>query len=659
MTNEKNSGSYFWRGGEQIELEKEDEFFTVRIEDDAELEKVQALPGVSQINPVQGGIFKVKVTPDQRDEAMSRVRSADIGSVYAHHAYRPANADNSRYYLTERITVKFKADADRHAIENIMAAAGLRLIKEYPGTDQTYLFEVTAAAKKNPIKVANDLAAMDEVAYAEPNLINRFATSYVPQDTYFNRQWHLRSWEGPQLVADADVSAVQAWDITRGSRDIVVAVLDDGVDLDHPDFAAPDKVVFPKDYVDGDSNPFPTSQRQDYHGTPCAGVAVADENGEGVVGVAPGCALMPIRFPLSADDDLLWEIFDYAGQRADVISCSWGPVPAFAPLSQLIKDKFQQLTASGGPRGLGCVIVFAAGNYNAPLYDPDNREFEWAHPRYGIRKQRGPILNGNATHPDVIAVAASTSLNRKAAYSNWGKAVTVCAPSNNFHPLKPRETPVPGRGIWTTDNERVGAGFSHGSQFTGTFGGTSSATPLVAGIAALMISANPELTAGQVKQILQEAADKIKDNEPDIVLGLSKGTYDETGHSEWFGYGRVNAAEAVQRAAGLRQVEPDIEELNVGAAFEGSMGQSEEVKLFKINVGNTLRVMLDGPDDEQDFDLYIKRDSIPTTRDYDARGYSADADEQLVIEAVEPGTYFIMVRSYWGTGDFSLNVTLD
>ena len=88
--------------------------------------------------------------------------------------------------------------------------------------------------------------------------------------------------------------------------------------------------------------------------------------------VAPGCSLMPIRFPLNADDDLMNSIYDYVGKRADVISCSWGPIPLYAPLGSLINDKLHEIFTSGGTRNKGCVIVFAAGNYNCPLNDPSN-----------------------------------------------------------------------------------------------------------------------------------------------------------------------------------------------------------------------------------------------------------------------------------------------
>jgi subtilisin-like proprotein convertase family protein len=105
-----------------------------------------------------------------------------------------------------------------------------------------------------------------------------------------------------------------------------------------------------------------------------------------------------------------------------------------------------------------------------------------------------------------------------------------------------------GRGITTTDNEIHGSGFTENSEYTDRFGGTSSATPLVAGIASLVISANPNLKAKEVKEILQNTADKIIDTDADPILRTRKGTYDDNGHSEWFGYGKVNAYRAVKKA---------------------------------------------------------------------------------------------------------------
>jgi subtilisin-like proprotein convertase family protein len=200
------------------------------------------------------------------------------------------------------------------------------------------------------------------------------------------------------------------------------------------------------------------------------------------------------------------------------------------------------------------VIVFAAGNANRPTNGTVNEQ-GWPN---NLLKGVTAWLGGFTVHPDVITVSACTSLNKKSAYSNWGAEVSVCAPSNNAPPgiglqetgyiYTPPEVkgPLPGLGIVTTD--RLGSeGYDPGN-FTSDFGGTSSATPLVAGVAALVLSANPDLTAVEVKQILQQTADKIVDNSADPQFGLQKGTYEAGGRCDWFGYGKVNAFRAVQAA---------------------------------------------------------------------------------------------------------------
>jgi subtilisin family serine protease len=546
-------GRYLWRGGRKIPLEKLDDRFTVMPAGRDQLERLKKAPGVRSIKPVTNQVFKVETTFNERDRTMTTVRS-DAFKTVAHHAYRPADSDGTVFYLTDKIILQFKPETSAERIDALLAKYGLKLLKEYEGQPNTFLVQVTATSGENPLKVANRLAEEEGVASAEPNMVNRFQAAYLPEEYYFKRQWHLNAKKGSQLVAAASVHAPEAWDITRGERSIVLAVVDDGFDLDHPDFQGPGKVVFPKDYVDGDSAPFPSSEFGDYHGTPCAGVALAEMNGRGVVGIAAGCAFMPVRIPLSADDDLLIEIFEEVGRHADVISCSWGPPPVYAPLSTPVYRAFTRLAERGGPRGKGCVICFAAANFDAPVSDPVNSGgFIWLDSDSETpRKTTGEILNGLAAHPNVIAVAASTSLNKHAAYSNWGDEISVCAPSNNFHPLDPWQY-VPGRGIWTTDNEAYGQGFTAHSRYTGQFGGTSSATPLAAGVAALVLSANPELTAAEVKEILQSTAEKITDDDPDIVLGVNHGQYDPRGHCGWFGFGKVDAAAAVAEAKRRRQ----------------------------------------------------------------------------------------------------------
>ncbi len=266
---------------------------------------------------------------------------------------------------------------------------------------------------------------------------------------------------------------------------------------------------------------------------------------------------MPIRTTGYLDDESIEQVFDWAMTKgASVISCSWGASAVYFPLSLRQRAAITR-AATEGRNGKGCVIVFAAGNANRPTSGTVN-ESGWPN-----NLLQGPVkwLSGFAVHPDVIAVSACTSLAKKAAYSNWGPSISVCAPSNNAPPgmwiqeMGAVNTPpeikgyLTGLGIFTTD--RTGSKGYDSGDYTGYFGGTSSACPVVAGVAALVLSVNPHLTAAQVKQILQQSADKIIDPDIDIQLGNRFGTYDSKGHSQWFGYGKVNAYNAVRRAQRL------------------------------------------------------------------------------------------------------------
>ncbi|MGA1603088.1 MAG: S8 family serine peptidase [Prochlorothrix sp.] len=350
-------------------------------------------------------------------------------------------------------------------------------------------------------------------------------------------------------------------------RSIVIAITDDSVDIDHPDFQGLGKIVAHRDLRGQDFLPLPEGE-DDNHGTAVAGVALAEENGRGVVGVAPGCALMPIRTTGFLDDESVEEIFHWAMDHgAAVICCSWGAGAVRFPLS-LRQRAALTYAATQGRGGKGCVIIFAAGNSNRPL-NATVLERQW--PQNVLS---GPTrwLNGFGIHPDVITVSACTSLAQKSLYSNWGAEVFLCAPSNNAPPAiyLPQTGRVPtaplvtrrllGRGVVTTDRQGE-AGYSSGD-FTAGFGGTSSAAPVVAGVVGLMLSVNPSLTLAEVKTILRESADKIVDPDPDPQLGLRYGTYEHNGHSYWFGYGKVNAANAVRlaqdRAPALVQADRQI-----------------------------------------------------------------------------------------------------
>jgi subtilisin family serine protease len=541
------------RGGEELLLEKVDDRFTVNATDKAAIAQlVDSLPATVSTERSPAKLTEIVVDPAQRDAVMQQMRDANEVN-YASHMYQLKDDPGSRVYLTDQITVQFAPAVTAEAIAQITASIGLQQVKPIEGVPNTFVFATTASAQENPLKIANRLMQRSEVLTAEPNIVVQTQPHYRPRDPIYPKQWHLNHNGGNNLAPNSHVSAEQAWDLTRGIRSITIAIMDDSVDLTHPDFQGIGKIVAPRDFKENDFLPLP-GDPDDNHGTACAGVATAEENGVGAIGVAPGCALMPIRTTGFLDDQTIEDLFGWAvAKGASVISCSWGPAAVYFPLSLRQRAALTQ-AATTGRNGKGCVIVFAAGNANRPTNGTVN-ESGW--PNNALS---GPTswLGGFTVHPDVITVSASTSLNRKAAYSNWGAEVSVCAPSNNAPPgvglqatgfvfTPPQVTgALPGLGIVTSD--RVGAAGYSADNIAIDFGGTSSACPLVAGVAALVLSANPDLTAAEVKQLLQQTADKIVDPNPDPQFGFRKGTYEAGGRSDWFGYGKVNAAKAVQAA---------------------------------------------------------------------------------------------------------------
>ncbi len=544
--------SYYWQGGRKIEIERADSGVTVHADDVDEVLAASENAGIelADVHQTAPNLVRAEI-PRDRDANLSRLRETHV----AHHVYHTKGHPEDEVLISDTFFVKFKPGTPRSSVLRFFADENLVMEDELGGN--TFLARVTDATGRNPIRTANAAALHDEVEYAEPNLVRQLVRfAHIPTDGYFCQQWHLHAPEdGEELVAGADIHAPDAWDLTRGIRDVVVCVADDGFDLTHPDFQGEAKIAGRLNAVPSgagltfDENVMP--RPGDYHGTPCAGVAVAEENGTGTVGVAPGCAFLAVRFPLSISDAQMVILFQRVSRLADVVSCSWGYGPANAPMSSPLSEKIAQLARTGGRRGRGLVFCVAAGNNNCPIKDLNNTAVYDYLDSYGIRRRySGPIDRWIAAHPDVLTVSACTSLHTRSAYSSWGKQVALCAPSDNWDDLG--QFNPPGRGIVTTDNEGFGSGsdFTPGQRYTTRFGGTSSATPTVAGVAALVISRNQNLTAERVRGILKETANKdelriVSDNDVN-----ASGEFDADGHSLWFGRGKVDAAAAVRAAGG-------------------------------------------------------------------------------------------------------------
>jgi subtilisin family serine protease len=258
--------------------------------------------------------------------------------------------------------------------------------------------------------------------------------------------------------------------------------------MNHESFSASGKLVSSFDFEDQDYFPNPLTSS---HGTSCAGLIAAPLDIGRTVGVAPNCRIMPIKKARLSDYTKIAEAFIWAADHgASVISCSFGYDNRPWILPDVVRSVIDYCVEEGRS-GKGCVIFWAAGNGNEAISSD-----EWA------------------SYDKVIAVAASTDLDRRAYYSDFGSEVDICAPSSGGH-----------NGIVTTS---IGG-------YTSDFGGTSAAAPIAAGVAALLISVNPNLTWVEVRDLLYKSADKI-----DGAVN-----YNSLGHSDQYGYGRVNAMRAI------------------------------------------------------------------------------------------------------------------
>jgi len=423
---------------------------------------------------------------------------------------------------TENIFIKFHDHIETGLCENILAENGLKIKQKPDYARNTYFVGAPENTGLRIFALAESLLGRKEVELCHPELIRKRSLKKIHP-----MQWHLKVTTINGVSVNANVKAERAHKLSTGEN-IIIALIDDGFDIDHPEFSKPGKVVHSRDVSSGSNDPRPKNSYNN-HGTACAGVAAA--SGIKASGVAPDCSLMPVRLSSNLGSMAEAAAFKWATDHgADIISCSWGPEDGnwsdpddpvhstevgLPDSTRLAMD----YAVTQGRDGKGCIITFAAGNGN------EDCKFD-----------------GYASYDKVMAVSACNDTGKRCVYSDYGECVWCAFPSSDFG-YSPFNHPEPvTAGIYTTD--RLGrAGYNTEGDYTDDFGGTSSSCPGVAGTVALMLSANPELTWMRVREIIKETSDKI-----DKVVGK----YDSKGHSIYYGYGRVNAEKAVKRALELK-----------------------------------------------------------------------------------------------------------
>ncbi len=477
----------------------------------------------------QAGVEVLRAKPERgtrklRDQARAALKKEPAIEFAGRVLVDPRSALPVLY--TENFFVKFDDDLSQTKCRKIIKSHGLEVKRPIEYSRNAYFVQAPEGTGLEVFGIAEKLLQEPGVELCHPELVRE-----VRGRGAFTQQWHLKRTTVGGKVVDAHASVEAAWGLTQGEG-VTIAVIDTGIEYDHEEFFSAGKVVAPLNASVPESDPKrkdprPVFGQEENHGTACAGVACGDGS-KGASGVAPKARLMPIRLMSGLGSQAEADAFFHAAANgADVISCSWGPRDgrwwdpsdpvhnAVALLPDSTREAIDWATRNGR-NGKGCVILWAAGNGNESV---DN--------------------DGYAKYEKVIAVAACNDKGVRSAYSDFGGAVWCAFPSSHGE-----QSLTPG--IWTTD--RSGArGYNQGQtsqgdavgNYTNSFGGTSSATPGAAGVAALVLSRNPALRWDEVKDIIKRSSDKID---------TAGGAYDANGHSALYGYGRVNAKRAVELA---------------------------------------------------------------------------------------------------------------
>lgn len=361
-----------------------------------------------------------------------------------------------------------------------------------------------------------------------------------PTDEYFPEQWYFDNRNAEGVRVNSDLNIRGAWERTRGEG-VIVAVADDGVELDHPDLAPTAAQGLHYDFEQNIPNGNHRSA-SDAHGTPTAGLVAAAANNIGIVGAAPGARFaswniyptntLPRRSFILPEK--MANVFTYKNDEIQVQLHNWSEVREgtqfFAQTAVESASISNAVTLGRG--GKGVVLVRPAGNVH---YDPDRGQ-------YFLRNVND---DGFANDPRAITVAAARSNGRVTSYSTRGAPILVSAPSGDFS--------YGFANIFTTDRQGT-AGLNPitfpsdpdlNNYVFGSFGftGTSASAPMIAGVCALIVSANPNLTYRDVQQILIHSSRHFDREDPDLVRNAA-GYW--VSHRQ--GFGMPDAGEAVRLA---------------------------------------------------------------------------------------------------------------
>ncbi|MCX7878375.1 MAG: S8 family serine peptidase [Ignavibacteria bacterium] len=533
--------NYYYYNGSPIYLKEREDAIAVVLNSTASADVVNQLKSrlssSDTLKNIGKGVLYIKLSEHNPSLYIGRFTGIS-GIKFITRVYR-GDSPSFKAIAADEFIVRLRNREDKNKLDFINIQKGCYIIGNV-NDENGFLLKSLDGIAKDALEFCEEYRRSGIFEYCEPNFIypDYCLLNFDPNDPFYPSQWALKNTgqlvptgglnvAGDDLnvngIPGADMGVHQAWDHVTGSSSVVIAIIDTGIDSTHPDLRPNISMAG----YDAYWNRYGVPRDTNGHGTACAGIAAAVfNNSTGVAGVAPGCKIMAIKiFNASGTSDLIALIraFDTARVKGvQVLSNSWHTFPPSSSLDAAINN-----AATSGRGGLGCVILFAAGNdgLNPPNY---------------------PSVLSN-----VISVGASTTHDQKKAPGTgnqfwWGGNYGEATGWGDLDCVAPTI-------CYTTDIQGL-PGYST-TDYTPTFNGTSCSCPNAAGVAALILSVNTSFTRLQVTEHLLRGADKI-DNVP---YSKTK-TYGRW--NDYFGYGRVNAYNSVRLAAGVDVTPPTINHLN-------------------------------------------------------------------------------------------------
>jgi hypothetical protein len=305
------------------------------------------------------------------------------------------SGDTMHYIMTDVFNVQFNEDVTLNQIRAINQKYSVEILSE--GLENEYMLRLTEASELNTLEIANIYYIAGLTKWSLPDFHVSIIRESVPSN-FFRDQWYLHNTGQGGGIAGLDINIVPAWDITTGSSDIIVAVVDEGVDP-HENFYE-GQLIEGYNAADKSNNGLP--RKGDFHGQAVAGIIAANHSSTGVMGVAPNVKIMSVRIEGARVSDQA-AAFDTAWVRgADIINLSWGWSGYFDNIAQAL-----QRAMTLGRDGKGTVVVKSAGNtYGGEVSFPGNV-------------------------PGVLTVGSVTNRNQPARYTPKSKRVDIVAPSGD------------------------------------------------------------------------------------------------------------------------------------------------------------------------------------------------------------------------------------